>query len=388
MKSKFKRIVSFVFAATMVLTLGASAVGFPAVDKSSEFNIVLEDTAGNPVADANVYLFSYDDNEIVKSGISDETGICEIIFTPEYDTEEENSAGQVYKNFLIYIQKSGFNPQPYQTTKVYGLVDEGDNETDYLITLSENPNYTVNAPVTVNSTESSSEVSAPFTVTRADPRSRAVGGYKVPGFWNADVPIGEFHIDNNGTLDVAYTASDSVIVEAGFQAGGGITVSGSRKCDLENLSKSEYASFTATSNQGMKKIYYTGGTFETSFSTDSFSGDVFWYYTLESIDGGTTTSTPTVCTKCKEDWNGLLSADCTLVKIENGSSVTISYFKSRTIDYGLSVPFKNGSTTVFKFGVTTKTSNSTSLKYTPKAGHQLRVYDEGRDKKVWHVSSI
>ena len=263
MKLKIKRGASFFFTATMVMTLGASAVDFPSVNESSEFNIILEDTAGNPVADANVYLFSYDDNEIVKSGVSDETGICEIVFTPEYGEEEENSVGQVYKNFLIYIQKTGFNPQPYQTTKVYGSVDEGDNETDYTITLSENPAYTLSVPVTPNSTETSTDVSTPFTVTRADPNSRAVGGYKVPGFWNADVPIGEFHVDKNGILEVSYTASDSVTLEAGFQSTGAITVSGSRKCDLDNLSKSEYAPFTTTSSRGMKKVYYTGGTFET-----------------------------------------------------------------------------------------------------------------------------
>ena len=198
---------------------------------------------------------------------------------------------------------------------------------------------------------------------------------------NISVPIGTFHVSKRGKLDVTFYTSDQLKVQVGVtnMSTGEVSVSGTRTRGFE--STSEYAQFTTTSN-GAKKTYYTNTDFE-KWTTVSYYGLTKEYVGLKVIYGGTETGSVSECGTCAKAYANLSASngDGTIVIVEEGSSYTVTSFRDRSVTLSSKVALE-------KFGmnlsVTRITGSKTKLKYSPKSGYNLKVYN--RETNTWHCT--
>lgn len=391
MKCRKKIFVSFMLVLMMLATMNTYAVEADTADNRDSFNIYVEDESGNAVDSAQVYLYCFQPRDIVASGISSEDGTCEFSYMPELELSEEENLDQTYRDFLIYVDKNGYIPQSYSLTKYYGL--ESKNESDFKIVLKTDCGMAIQTDM---DTELAADINnivkaqepKPFYVIMGEDLSNTVQSEaSVPDsyYWNVDVPIGHFHADKNSILNVTFSASDSVTVKSGVKISGIFNIVGSRTRTLG--SSSSYAAFTATSSRAQEKTYYTGARFVRYYVLNHRTGITEEHYDIDSINGGTYTGTAKNCYMCGADWDEAWTDYGNCIKIENGSSVEISQFKNQTLDLGLSVPLSDIGVD-FSLGVTFNTSSGTSMKYAPKAGYKLRIYDADGSAQEWHVTSV
>lgn len=394
MKNHVRKALSMLLLLSMILTIGVSATDTRKNSTWNEFDILVCDTDNNPIHDADVYVYSLQDREIVASGITDKSGKCLIEYMPEISSNismEERS--HIYKDYMIYVMKDGFDSMSSTLTKYYGLEDE--NVTSIDISLPESVETVVYSN---NRTDNKlypymqdADGDLPFYVIFPEDMSDVVP-YAVNDnsitYWNVNLPIGYFHTNTYSKLDVTFSTSDAFTVKSGTKSDSGVfSISGSitRKFG----STTQYPTFIGSGTHGLKKQYSTVGTMMKYYTIDGPSGRTNEHYVLSEIVGGTVVSNTGIwCDTCNVDYNTANNNQHgTCIPISNGGSVAIENFKG--VDLGTT-----GSVSLSKFGITQsldvsfKTSRSTVLKYTPVSGYNIRVYDEDFTHKTWHVTSV
>lgn len=130
MKRYLKRVTVVIIVLAMLLTINVYAFETVTNDSCSQFNITVIDDQGNYIPDANVYLYSFFDGDIVASDLTNSAGQCNFSYTPEFDGSKRET---LYCDFLIYVQKPGYVSAEWDVTKFYGMDDT--NDTEFLIQL-------------------------------------------------------------------------------------------------------------------------------------------------------------------------------------------------------------------------------------------------------------
>lgn len=374
MKKGLQRLIVSVICIALIMFPDVSVFATFDTTDVKEFNITVKDAYNIPVNKANVYLYSFEKEEIVIAGQTNELGICELTYLPKDNGVPE------YIDYLIYVQKAGYSPQPYNLTKFYG--DGETNDTHYDLVLQANPNYKMPSVTT----HSKYATNSPFTVTRGECSNispQSANATPTEGFSSHNIPLGTFHANKDSSLKVTFKTSDKVKVETGLSVNGtsfGIAGSRTRKFGTTT----EFPTFSPTHYQ--KTSYYTRGRFETYYTTDSFSGTVCWYHSLDSISGGTVLGGVSSCSTCDGNWNTYYDGSGTAVPVSNGASWTVTYFRNKSTTLGSKISLAgygfSGSVSVTRI-----TGSETILKYTPRNGKDILVYDVDGSRSTWHVTS-
>ena len=343
----------------------------------------VQSESGEPVPSANVYLYSHSEEEIVYYGLTDESGYVSFSYAPLVPQNTDENLNQ-YFHYLIYVQKTGYSPMPYSLTKIVG--DGAPNDTSYSIMLKEDSTYTM--PENYQ-TRSGSDTGAipPFTVTKGTSGvscTSTLAGQPTVGFCQHNIPLGTIHASGHSTVQAVFHTSDSIKVETGLSVDGVFSASGGR---TEGFSSTTTFPMLAPAS-GRKQALVTVGRFERYYTTDSFSGKVYWYHELDSIIGGTVETPVIICSECGENWM-TVDNDPTRLHIpvlDEGGEYVFEAFQ----DYDFSV-----STGVELFdegfggsvGVVRKSGNSTEITYTPDPGYDILIYSDDMSWYEPHVTS-
>lgn len=197
---------------------------------------------------------------------------------------------------------------------------------------------------------------------------------------NKKVPLGNFHVSSKGKLDVTFENTDQVKVECGMKgvgASGSYTISGSRTRGLD--SSTEFPTYT-TAKAGGYKRYFTYGDFE-EWQTVTYYGSTTNHIGLKVINGGTAFGTENACSNCNKPYGDVMSGHGTCVQILNGGTFTQKAFRNKTVSLGMDVSLLGYG---IDLGVTRITGNATILRYAPKSGYNLRIYN--KDTATWHCT--
>lgn len=386
-----KRFFAVVTAATLVLTMNVSAAQTPVNEinsSSSRFDVSVKDLEGSVVSNADVYIYSFEDDRIVASGTTDSAGYCSLSYFPQFDEKEREN---IYRDFLIYVQKDGYFSSTWDLTKFYDYDDI--NETKFTIQLAPDNQLSSRNTITAEKAELlryvASKPEQPFYVIKGEELSQ-LSAFNANStrstFWNEQIPLGYFHVCKGSTLSVEFTASDKVNVESGTKNDFGsfsIKLFGNRRREFS--SKTTFPEFTTTSNIAKKKLYLTSGTFEQYYTVDGPSGRINEHYVLDSIIGGTIFGATTSCYECNESYDDVDTDFGNYLPILEGGSATLTNLKGSTLDFGLSVPL-TAIGLEYSLGVKVETTAQTDLTYTPKSGYDIALYDIDRSKEVWHVT--
>lgn len=196
----------------------------------------------------------------------------------------------------------------------------------------------------------------------------------------------ERQLENNSCyakLDVTYSSRDKVTIKlSGSGAGANVKVKISGETTRTMGSKTSYPTFTSTKSTPVKKIYYTYGYFE---RTTTVSGSTtIKTYTLKSINGGTAFSSTSNCYMCGAEYSDAQTEYGRFVQILDGGSHEMENYEDQVFEFDVDI-MANGAST----GLTTKvtTSSGTVVKYAPKNGYDLGLYESPVYSLRWHVSS-
>lgn len=392
MKLFLKKALCLAISATFIFTMNAYAVdATPINDTSSQFNVTVETSQGQAVPDASVFIYSFADDRIVSSGITDVNGACNLRYLPDFDEEERDT---IYHDFLIYVQKDGYVSSTWDLTKFYDYDDS--NETDFIIQLSPDNQITTQTALSASNANVLRYVAdlpeQPFYVIRGSElqqaTTRGTNATAASTFWNEDVPLGHFHVNKGSTLTVGFTTSDKVSVESGVLNDLGsfsIKLWGNRRREFST--ETTFPAFTTSLSTGRKRLYSTSGTFEHYYTVDGPSGRINEHYVLDSINGGTILGSITSCSDCNAPYEDVDTDYGTYIPVLEGGSVTITNtnMNGNKIDFGLSVPLDEMGLD-FSLGVELETTSETDLTYVPKSGYNIALYDIDRSKEEWHIT--
>ncbi len=383
------------------------------------FKISVTDKEGNNVNGAQIYLYSFLDQQIVEQGVTDVSGAENLYYLPK---GMDNVDSRQYGDYMVYVVKEGYIPMEYNLTKYYidkrsssqeekDAADRVNGESIDIVLEAESELNTVSVqqmnseqmkvmskvqkeliktnqlskdnPICVLKNEDFIELKQKGIVNQSELNSinNVVPAATSSSLRNQKVPVGTFHISKQAKLDVAFFTSDSLKVEVGMQntSTGAISCSGSRERGFETASY--YAQFT-TSQSTAKKTYYTMADFE-EWTTVSYYGLSYKHIGLKQINGGTETGSVSTCSKCNATYNNVTStAYGTYVPIASNSHVALSQFKNSTVSLSTKASISGGFTV--SLGVTRKTGASAKLDYAPKSGYKLKVYN--KDTSIWHCT--
>lgn len=389
MKLRFKKILATLTVASLLLSMNVFADEKDAVNESSgQFNVFVEDIAGEAITSANVYVYSFTDDEIVASGITDSAGECNLYYMPKFDEEDRTTA---YRDFLIYVQKDGYISGSWDLTKFYDMDDT--NETEFIIRLdldNQLSTQAVNSELSADMMEYiSTQPELPFYVIRGTSLNNATTLSETDNstFWNEEIPLGYFHVCKGATLTVAFSTSDKICVESGVKNEFGtfsIQSAGSRRREFET--KTTFPEYTTTSSGGRKRLYSTSGTFEMYTTVDGAAGRLNTHYVLDSVIGGTILGGNKGCSSCNAPYEDVATDYGNYLPIVDGGSSTLAQINGTTLDFGLSIPLTEVGLT-YSLGVKVETTSKTDLTYTPQDGYNIALYDVDRSKETWHVTS-
>lgn len=427
MKKEFKRMIIVMLAICLAIT--PTGIMYAAekdiVENESIFEIIVLDNEGNPTPDVSVALYSFLDKKVVANGITDSEGRSQMNYKPHISSFEDNE--YIYGDYIIYAQKDGEEWAEYNLTKMYvnpdlksADMEKAANETNcegYIIQqptvkstreesndkeeikpqmqaikkvqsyLISEKRLTPESPICVLEEKDyarfeeigvlSKEESALLKNSSLSNETRASDDYTLR---NKNVPLGYFHVSSGGKLDVTFTSSDKVKVECGVKGTAGATynISGSRTRALQT--STIFPTYTTSKSKGGKKKYSTGGDFE-EWQTVTYYGSTSYHIGIKKINGGTIMGAEGSCSDCGVSYASANSGHGTCINILNTGGVVISQFNNKSVDLGLNVSF---SQIDLNLGVTRVTGGTTELKYTPKKGYNLRIYDN--DKKTWHCT--
>lgn len=389
MKRNIKRALFVMVAIILVFTMNVYATDTVFInDSSKQFNVTVETLRGEAISNANVYVYSFIDDNIVASGMTNTAGKCNLLYLPELSKGERGSA---YRDYLIYVQKSGYISSTWDLTKFYDFDDS--NETEFLIQLAPDNQLSAQSKPTMANDEIlqyiSSQPEKPFYVFKDDefPQVAPCSANAQTSVWNVEVPIGCFHICKGAILTVEFKSSDKVVVQSGTLNDFGsfsINFLGSRSRKFS--STTTFPSYSTSTNTAKKKMYYTSGTLEKYYTVDGPSGRLNTHYVLDSLVGGTIFGDETSCYSCNASYDKAATDYGTYLPVLEGGKVSLMDSTGRTLDFGLSIPLSDVGLN-YSLGVKVETSKDTILTYVPKSNYNIALYDIDRTKKVWHVTN-
>lgn len=382
-KSFIKRLSAFVGAILMAGSLVSGAVAVEPESDASIFNVVIHDKDGEPIPSAFVHLYSHDEEEIVYSGQTDDQGELAFTYAPAEYGAIAGGATHSYFDYLIYVQKTGYSPAPYSLTKIVGR--GATNETAYAIIMQEDSSYVIPRNYQTRSINAEG-TNTPFSVTKEKSSkmmsSRATTEPTV-GYCQHDIPLGHFHANANSTVQVIFKANDKIKVESGFSVDGIFSIASGVTRGFS--STTTFPEFSPASAK--KQALATVGRFERYYTTDSFSGKVYWYHELDSIIGGMKILSTTNCSSCDESWASVDGdPDRLEIPVLNGGEYSLEEQMETNLEVSFGIDLKNEGFKG-KVGVIRKRGNSTEVVYTPDAGYDLMLYSDDMNWKEPHVTS-
>lgn len=401
MKTKMKRICSLVLALAMCLTLlpaSACAIGTAA---ASIFCFVVQDEDGVTVGQADVALYSFLDEKVVATGRTNISGQVVLQYTPSLPDKDAT----YYGDYLALVTKEGYSPRLHFLTKLYTGSDTVSADTAaalnseaQLITLSpapsgetvnslsaeeqsiadycrENKKLTTSSPIYVLQEEDFSALRAANKL----PQTRATYEY----YYNQNVPLGEFHTNNNCTTSVKLSSSDTIRVEAAQKIGSAFAISGSVSRSLGQII--QFPDFTASITNGLKRTYLTQGTFAKKTVSYLSQGETYTTETvsLHEITGGVYWDTPVRCSSCGKSASSVLAGQYgTYIHLYPGSFQ--ANYKQTTVNFGLKSTITID-TQSLSLGATLSTTSTTEVKYS--ASGEIYLYDMDHSGDIYHVSN-
>lgn len=120
-----------VFLSLAILTVLCACGERKEENPQATFRVSVTDSEAASVPSANIYLYDFQAEEIVASGVTNRQGICTLFYMPEKDEDEKASI--YYRDFMIYVDKEGYQQTSYSLTRYYGTEEKFD--TDFSITL-------------------------------------------------------------------------------------------------------------------------------------------------------------------------------------------------------------------------------------------------------------
>lgn len=198
------------------------------------------------------------------------------------------------------------------------------------------------------------------------------------------IPLGTIHGNKDSTVDVTFNSRDEIRVETGISFNGVFSTSGGRTDSFN--SKTVFPSYSPT--RGQKRVIGTVARFERYYTTDSFSGMVFWYHDLDRIIGGHEYLTgKQTCSVCDESWNSVVNDSSKLsIKVYDGGSYTVEEANESNYDVGIGVDLADEGFSG-EVGVTRLKGSSTEITYTPDSGKDLLLYSDNMEWNELHVTS-
>ena len=120
MKNALRMYASILLVVTLII--GTCVMSFAEVDEKamqqeSNFDFTVEDLNGRGISDVELYLYSFLDNTVGASSVTDSIGNAKITYKP--NVIEFNDEMYVYGDYLVYAVKNGNELQEYNLTKVY-----------------------------------------------------------------------------------------------------------------------------------------------------------------------------------------------------------------------------------------------------------------------------
>ena len=405
---KAKKLLAYILVCMIsisLFSLESSAASQEFQSLESQFKITIQDETGRPVDNANIYIYSYLDQTTVATATTNLDGTCEVTYMPDFESPSDGAS--IYGDYIVYVEKNGYQDTMYYLTKIYSESNDFDasNGEDIIVELkrnegklTENKSNSLPGPSSYDKavyeycveTGKISEESPIYVITESDRIDMAQRGIVKPTtrsiverFPNIDIPIGEFHVDPHSYLDVTFTASDTLKIAVGVDYGiSGISANGSLKRSLGTIT--EYPRFSTTKSSAQKKVYYTTGEFVADETIIHSQGQIITTYRIDSIYGGTKTGTTSQCTKCSKSMSDVGNDKYGhYIHIDNGGSVAITEAQNCTVELGLGATIEGVD---FDFGVTRITTSGTEFKYTPKSNYNIRVYDYDGSFDTWHVT--
>ncbi len=401
MKAYLKRLTGLIIILTMLLSVNVFAIEAVTNDSCSQFNITVSDNQGNYIPDANVYLYSFFDGDIVASDLTNSVGQCSLNYLPEFDISKRNT---FYCDFLIYVQKGNYVSKSWSLTKFYGLEDV--NDTEYLIQLEPESHISVQSKPhelsEVLQMYINTQPEKPFYVISgenlnkfADKVSRSTGD--IPIFsgkpWNAEIPLGIFHVKKGITFELNFATSDKVSVEtATISDSGTISIGSSGSIERKFERKTEFPALNGSTTYGEKVEYKTAGTLDYYITVDGPSARITRHIGLCDVQGGSIVNSLGVCSDCNKPYDEVFInpkyGQC--VPLVAGTTYTVlkSSVWEQTLNFGSKISLSEAGFTE-KLGVTikTKASEATTYRYIVGKNYDFKLYDMKQPNMTWHVTS-
>ena len=391
------------------LAIPASAA-FISESPESTFHINVVDENGNPIDSVSVSLYSYLDKEVVLNDTTNSSGSSTLHYTPDIDPENldqysidlGSTKDTFYADYMIYVSKPGYQEQTYNLTKLFSPSGKNDydfeNQENITITMPESSNniayqqsseqnstyqYLISTgklsaqnPVYVLQPEDKIEMEKQG-ITSSSPQ-RLVSKVEYP---NIQVPIGEFHVVNGGSVQVTFSTSDSLKVQTKVNSGSGWGASGSVSRTFAQTAS--FSALTTSTSYGIKQVYYVMGDFVQE-ETYTASGSSRYTLKLVKLNAATGRRTATKCTTCMKAYSSVGNSDGTLRPLSAPQDF-IALYRSKTVDLGLSASVKSVS-----LGVTRTTSTSTNIVYknisTSASPKKLMLYDAKTGERIYHMT--
>ncbi len=427
MKNALRMYASILLVVTLII--GTCVMSFAEVDEKamqqeSNFDFTVEDLNGRGISDVELYLYSFLDNTVVASSVTDSIGNAKITYKP--NVIEFNDEMYVYGDYLVYAVKNGNELQEYNLTKVYTnpqnctkeMINSADNINAEKYVIQTNDKFTKSRdfldkdsvdqkvlnkvkthlikekrlskgnPICVVTNEDFTKMECQGVITQ---KERTLLEHKVEKsstLANADyslrnklIPIGTFHVSKGATLDVTFQSSDSVKIECGIKgtASSNYGISGSRTRALATSTK--FPTYSTQKSPGGNKRYSTYGDFE-EWTTVTYYGSTSNHIGVKVINGGTALGSEGTCSSCGKSYDSLLTNHGTCITALNGGSVSQTTFREKSVNVGSKVSFSGIG---LELGVTRITGSNTTILYKPKTGYNLRIYNN--DTATWHCST-
>lgn len=373
----------------------------------SEFCLQIQNEDGEKIEGAQVWLYLLETGELVDRGETDDSGICEFFYAPDEIAYEENGLSCV--DYIAYVEADGYIPCQHYMTKIYDIDttnSSGGIETIELDVYEDTNSFSMDedeqdlqqaaydAQVYAYCVENGkiTEESPIYVLTAEDKKNLAALGIEEPPRaelmstvekLTLQIPIGAYCVDSHAKLDVTYSSRDKVSIKLpGSGAGANVKVKTSGETTRTLGSQISYPTFSCTESLPVTKTYYVSGNFaRTTVVSRSTTTQT---YTLKSIHGGIAFSSTSNCNLCGAEYNDAMTEYGACVPILDGGSVAFEKYADRVFESDVEIPVNGVST---RLAVKITTTSDTSVKYTPKDGYDLCLYERQLDSYRWHVAS-
>lgn len=401
-----KKIIAALLTVAFIFTSLAFAFATPTTGNNTEHSFKIVTARNEPIAGADVYLYSFSAGSIIDKKTTNVSGMCTFVYQPAFNGD---GSERIFEDYIAYVYKAGYGEQEYNFTGVYTQ-----DETSSRYVISEAETHIISIP------ESQERVSAvadsirtqdpvyrylveesklspecPFYVLKeSDYSAMALRGIATPSVQannsevliNRDIPVGEFHTTENAIVNVKFTSSNSLKVQVGvILPNGTASYSGTRTRGFSTTTV--YPEFTAGSSYAEYQVYNTKGDYEKWETSSYYGGVVHTHYGLKQINGGTSMGGKFICSTCNKPFSSIKNNSCGhYVPINNGGSWSAQNSLGSSYDVGVKASLPTLSGTTLSLGVTITGLGERTIEIAPKSGYNLYAYDNNSNWKVLHIS--